>query len=81
MQWFRVDLKTFLGLAMPNQCSQTVRKQYQAGFGEIILGQNLHTFVIRVLPHYMKSKEIRVVAYTCRYSSGLLIPNTATAIH
>ena len=27
MQWFRVDLKTFLGLAMPNQYSQTVRKQ------------------------------------------------------
>ena len=26
MQWFKVDLKTFLGLAMPNQCSQTVRK-------------------------------------------------------
>jgi len=26
MQWFRVDLKTFLHLAMPNQCSQTVRK-------------------------------------------------------
>ena len=23
MQWFRVDLKTFLGLAMPNQYSQT----------------------------------------------------------
>ena len=23
----RIDLKTFLGLAMPNQCSQTVRKQ------------------------------------------------------
>ena len=26
------------------------------------------------------SKETRVVAYTCRYSSGPLIPNSATAI-
>ena len=28
----------------------------------------------------LKSKETRVVAYTCRYSSGPLIPNSATAI-
>jgi len=27
----------------------------------------------------MKSKETRVVAYTCKYSSGPLIPNLATA--
>jgi len=26
MERFRIDLKTFLGLAMPNQCSQTLRK-------------------------------------------------------
>ena len=26
----------------------------------------------------LKSKETRVVAYTCRYSSGPLIPNSAT---
>jgi len=39
MQRFRVDLKTSLDLAMPNLYFQTVRKQYQAGFGEIILGQ------------------------------------------
>ena len=32
MQWFRVDLKTFLGLAMPNQYSQTVRKQISSWF-------------------------------------------------
>ena len=32
MQWFRVDLKTFLGLAMPNQCYQTVRKQITSWF-------------------------------------------------
>ena len=28
----------------------------------------------------IKSKETRVVAYTCRYSSGPLIPNSANAI-
>jgi len=27
----------------------------------------------------IKSKETRVVAYTCRYSSGPLMPNSATA--
>ena len=32
MQRFRVDLKTFLGLAMPNPCSQTVRKQISSWF-------------------------------------------------
>ena len=48
MQQFRVDLKTFLGLAMPNQCSQTVRKQISAGFGVIILGQNPQTFMIPI---------------------------------
>jgi len=26
MEGFRIDLKTFLGLAMPHQCSQTIRK-------------------------------------------------------
>ena len=48
MQWLRVDLKTFLGLAMPIQYSQTVRKQNQAGFGMIILGQNPQTFMIPI---------------------------------
>ena len=37
MERFRIDLKTFLGLAMPNQCSQTVRKQISSWF----LGDNL----------------------------------------
>jgi len=32
VQWFRVDLMTFLGLTMPNQCSQTVRKQISSWF-------------------------------------------------
>ena len=36
MEGFRIDLKTFLGLSKPNQCSQS---KYQAGFGVIISGQ------------------------------------------
>ena len=48
MKGFRIDLKTFLGLAMPNQYSQTVRSKYQAGFGVIILGQNPLTFMIPI---------------------------------
>ena len=43
MEGFRIDLKTFLGLAMPNQCSES---KYQAGFGVIIWGQNTLTFMI-----------------------------------
>ena len=32
MQRFRVDLKTFLGLAMSNQCCHAVRKYIFGGF-------------------------------------------------
>ena len=31
MQRFRVDLKTFLGLAIPNHCSHAVKNIYLAG--------------------------------------------------
>jgi len=44
VEGFRIDLKTFLGLAMANQYSQA----YQAGFGVIILGQNPLTFMIPI---------------------------------
>ena len=37
MQRFRVDPKTFLGLAMPNQYSQTVKKQIAI---KLVLGDN-----------------------------------------
>ena len=32
MEGFRIVLKTFLGLAMLNQCSQTVREQISSWF-------------------------------------------------
>jgi len=35
MQWFRVDLKTFLGLDMPNQCCHAVKKLM---FGRFLVG-------------------------------------------
>ena len=53
MEGFTIDLKTFLGLAMPYQCSQS---KYRAGFGMIIQGQNPLTFMIPiyvVLLYYM----------------------------
>jgi len=56
MEGFRTDLKTFLGLAKPNQYSQASESKYQAGFGVIISGQNPQTFMIPiyiVLPYYM----------------------------
>ena len=46
MQQFRVDLKTFLGLAMLNQYTPKLSEsKYQTGFGEIILGQNPQTYI------------------------------------
>ena len=45
MEGFRIDLKTFLGLAMPNQCSQIVRKWISGWFWGDNLGPkspNLH---------------------------------------
>ena len=63
MQWFRVDLKTFLGLAMPNQYFQTVRKQTSSWFLGDNLGQNPQTFMIPIYSttvlydSYQKSKQ------------------------
>ena len=37
MEGFRINLKTFLGLAKPTMSES----KYQAGFGVIILGQNI----------------------------------------
>ena len=50
MEWFRIDLKTFLGLAMPNQIRtpKVSESKYQAGFGVIISGQNPQTFMIPI---------------------------------
>ena len=39
MQRFRVDLKTSLGLVMPNQCCHAVRKSIFDGFVGGISGQ------------------------------------------
>ena len=48
MEGSRIDLKTFLGLAKPNQYSQSARKQISSWFGVIILGQNPQTFMIPI---------------------------------
>ena len=64
MQRFGVDLKTSLGLAMLNQCSQTVRKQISSWFWEIILGQNPQIFMI---PIY-----ITTVLYDIRETKAVL---------
>ena len=56
MQWFRVDLKTFLGLDMPNQCCHAVKMLIFGGFlGRIFLTRtpNLND----VLPYYMIKKN------------------------
>ena len=56
MQRFRVDLKTSLGLAMPKQYSQTVRKQKSSWFWDDNFGPkclNLHDPVIL---YYMMMK-------------------------
>jgi len=48
MEGSRIDLKTFLGFAKPNQYSQSARKQVFSCFGVIILGQNPQTFMIPI---------------------------------
>ena len=56
MEGFRIDLKTFLGLAKPNQHSQSVRKQISSWFWGDNSGQNPQTFMIPiyiVLLYYM----------------------------
>jgi len=45
MEGFRIDVKTFLGLAMPPKLSGS---KLQAGFGEIISGQNSQTSMIPI---------------------------------
>ena len=46
MVGFRIDLKTFLGLAMPTNTHKQSENKYQAAFGEIDSGQNSQTFII-----------------------------------
>ena len=50
MEGSRIDLKTFLGLANPNQymAPKVPESKYQAGFGVIISGQNPQTFMIPI---------------------------------
>ena len=54
MEEFRIDLKKFLGLAMPPKVSES---KYQAGFGVIIFkpkSPSLHDpYIIIVPPYYM----------------------------
>ena len=49
VEGFRINLKTFLGLAMPNQYSQTLRKLISSWFWGDNFGPkspNLHTTVL-----------------------------------
>jgi len=48
MEGFRIDLKAFLGLAMPHNTPKLSESKYQAGFGVIISGQNSLTFMIPI---------------------------------
>ena len=45
MEGFSIDLKTYLGLANTPKVSES---KYQAGFGVMISGQNLQTFMIPI---------------------------------
>ena len=55
MQRFRVDLKTFLGLAMSNNCCHAVTKLMFGGFLGRIFGQETPNLVDQyiVQPYYM----------------------------
>jgi len=49
MEGFRIDLKTFLGLARLTNTPKVSESKYQAGFGVIISGQNPQTFMIPII--------------------------------
>ena len=59
MEGSRIDLKTFLGLAKPNQYSQSARKKISSWFWGNNFGPkspNLHDPYYIVLPYYMITK-------------------------
>jgi len=62
LEGFRVNLKTFLGLAMPNQCCQTVVKEMWGWFWGGIFRQNLD-------PYY-------TVLLSCIISCSPLLPTS-----
>ena len=64
MEGFRIDLKTFLGLAMPKLCSQTAR--IKVDIKQVNLGQNSLTFMIPIysIPLYYMMLPVKFV--TCQ---------------
>ena len=48
MQRFRVDLKTFLGLAMPNNAAMLSKSKYLADFLVEFLGKKPQTLLIPI---------------------------------
>jgi len=57
-----VDLKTFLGLDMPNQYFPTVRIKKLAGFVAIFLDQNSSTFMIPIYSTTVKYDESLMIS-------------------
>ena len=60
MEGSRIDLKTFLGLATPNQYSQSARKQISSWFWGDNFGPKSQTFMIPIYSTtvlYDKSKK------------------------
>jgi len=51
MKGFRIDLKTILSLAMPNQCSNYQKVNIKLVIGVIISGQNPQTFMIPIIQY------------------------------
>ena len=78
MEGFRIDLKTFLGLAMPNQWSQTVRKQISSWFWGDNLGPkspNLHDPYTTVLYDY-SWEDTSTVCVMCCLKKTLFLGST-----
>ena len=65
MEGFRIDLKTFLGLANLTNTPKVSESKYQAGFGVIILGQNTLTFIIPIYSTtVLYDEQARMQVYT-----------------
>ena len=71
MEGFRIDLKTFLGLAMPNQYSNC---QKVNGFGIIVWGQNPLIFIIPIYSTTVLYCMIKASQTYCMNTAKLFMP-------
>ena len=78
MKGFRVNLRTFLGLAMPNQCCQTIEKEIflsqTSYYCTICLSLVMHS-IVKKPPNVDKQVLGKAIIIIANYSLGKLSTN------